>query len=252
MCRACSQAGPLAANRKAQPPRVTVRQRLADPEAGQREHLRQVAVGGVTGIEVKGDLLRHQVGDLGEQAISFGRRRACRALWTAPGRRAGGWRRPRASRWCGPGSRRLGPDEADRADVAEPAVGQPAVLDTQFRLTENRPATCGGEQHLGGHRGLGTVPASIPSVLSRAGTPGRARLSLERGIFAAAMSPWLPRARRHQCESWRPAKGESRPSERLSCMRWRGLEPPRPNRVTRPSTLRVYQFRHQRACDDAV
>ena len=42
-------------------------------------------------------------------------------------------------------------------------------------------------------------------------------------------------------------KAESRPSERLSRMRWRGLEPPRPNRVTRPSTLRVYQFRHQRA-----
>src|SRR5215218_250702 len=31
------------------------------------------------------------------------------------------------------------------------------------------------------------------------------------------------------------------------CMRWRGLEPPRPARGTRPSTLRVYQFRHQRA-----
>src|SRR5438034_6491097 len=30
-------------------------------------------------------------------------------------------------------------------------------------------------------------------------------------------------------------------------MRWRGLEPPRPARGTRPSTLRVYQFRHQRA-----
>src|SRR5690242_4104090 len=29
-------------------------------------------------------------------------------------------------------------------------------------------------------------------------------------------------------------------------MRWRGLEPPRPIRATRPSTLRVYQFRHQR------
>ena len=29
-------------------------------------------------------------------------------------------------------------------------------------------------------------------------------------------------------------------------MRWRGLEPPRPVRATRPSTLRVYQFRHQR------
>src|SRR5262249_19025529 len=30
-------------------------------------------------------------------------------------------------------------------------------------------------------------------------------------------------------------------------MRWRGLEPPRPARGTRPSTLRVYQFRHQRS-----
>src|ERR1051325_11183753 len=30
-------------------------------------------------------------------------------------------------------------------------------------------------------------------------------------------------------------------------MRWRGLEPPRGFNPTRPSTLRVYQFRHQRA-----
>src|SRR5207237_4121001 len=30
-------------------------------------------------------------------------------------------------------------------------------------------------------------------------------------------------------------------------MRWRGLEPPRGLNPTRPSTLRVYQFRHQRA-----
>src|SRR5438045_5307353 len=30
-------------------------------------------------------------------------------------------------------------------------------------------------------------------------------------------------------------------------MRWRGLEPPRGINPTRPSTLRVYQFRHQRA-----
>ena len=29
-------------------------------------------------------------------------------------------------------------------------------------------------------------------------------------------------------------------------MRLRGVEPPRPVRVTRPSTLRVYQFRHRR------
>src|SRR4051812_20597289 len=41
-------------------------------------------------------------------------------------------------------------------------------------------------------------------------------------------------------------------------MRWRGLEPPRGINPTRPSTLRVYQFRHQRArpivatpCSDA-
>src|SRR4029453_19130190 len=33
----------------------------------------------------------------------------------------------------------------------------------------------------------------------------------------------------------------------MPAMRWRGLEPPRPARGTRPSTLRVYQFRHQRA-----
>ena len=32
---------------------------------------------------------------------------------------------------------------------------------------------------------------------------------------------------------------------RTAWMRWRGLEPPRP-KGTRPSTLRVYQFRHQR------
>ena len=36
-------------------------------------------------------------------------------------------------------------------------------------------------------------------------------------------------------------------------MRWRGLEPPRPIQATRPSTLRVYQFRHQRVrCDPEV
>ena len=29
-------------------------------------------------------------------------------------------------------------------------------------------------------------------------------------------------------------------------MRLRGVEPPRPVRATRPSTLRVYQFRHSR------
>jgi hypothetical protein len=36
-------------------------------------------------------------------------------------------------------------------------------------------------------------------------------------------------------------------------MRLRGVEPPRPVRVTRPSTLRVYQFRHSRlrAVDDS-
>ena len=34
---------------------------------------------------------------------------------------------------------------------------------------------------------------------------------------------------------------------RLLVMRWRGLEPPRPKAATRPSTWRVYQFRHQRA-----
>src|SRR5262245_50709424 len=35
-------------------------------------------------------------------------------------------------------------------------------------------------------------------------------------------------------------------------MRWRGLEPPRPVRATRPSTLRVYQFRHQRVGEESV
>ena len=36
-------------------------------------------------------------------------------------------------------------------------------------------------------------------------------------------------------------------------MRLRGVEPPRPVRATRPSTLRVYQFRHSRlrAVDDS-
>jgi hypothetical protein len=36
-------------------------------------------------------------------------------------------------------------------------------------------------------------------------------------------------------------------------MRLRGVEPPRPLRATRPSTLRVYQFRHSRsrAVDDS-
>jgi hypothetical protein len=40
---------------------------------------------------------------------------------------------------------------------------------------------------------------------------------------------------------------EKAPVWRGLSMRWRGLEPPRPIQVTRPSTLRVYQFRHQRA-----
>src|SRR5256714_6915068 len=43
-------------------------------------------------------------------------------------------------------------------------------------------------------------------------------------------------------------KQEKRPLSRPpSHMRWRGLEPPRGVNPTRPSTLRVYQFRHQRA-----
>ena len=33
---------------------------------------------------------------------------------------------------------------------------------------------------------------------------------------------------------------------RAGIMRLRGVEPPRPFRATRPSTLRVYQFRHSR------
>jgi hypothetical protein len=41
----------------------------------------------------------------------------------------------------------------------------------------------------------------------------------------------------------RPAGAEP-PSD--ARMRWRGLEPPRPKAATRPSTWRVYQFRHQR------
>src|SRR4029079_11757121 len=49
-----------------------------------------------------------------------------------------------------------------------------------------------------------------------------------------------------------PRPPEVRDSERdeaetLLHMRWRGLEPPRGINPTRPSTLRVYQFRHQRA-----
>jgi GNAT superfamily N-acetyltransferase len=43
-----------------------------------------------------------------------------------------------------------------------------------------------------------------------------------------------------------PRKRRNPPQGAGFDMRWRGLEPPRPNRVTRPSTLRVYQFRHQR------
>jgi hypothetical protein len=37
------------------------------------------------------------------------------------------------------------------------------------------------------------------------------------------------------------------PANSKGFMRWRGLEPPRAAKPTRPSTLRVYQFRHQRA-----
>ena len=42
-------------------------------------------------------------------------------------------------------------------------------------------------------------------------------------------------------------QGREKPGARPGSMRWRGLEPPRAAKPTRPSTLRVYQFRHQRA-----
>ena len=90
----------------------------------------------------------------------------------------------------------------------------------------------------------------ITPVLSRASTCGRSNLSPERGILATGRWRLLPRLLPRgppRRRGPRPRNAESRPSERLSCMRWRGLEPPRPKRVTRPSTLRVYQFRHQRA-----
>ncbi len=44
----------------------------------------------------------------------------------------------------------------------------------------------------------------------------------------------------------RPRDAETRLASGFRPVRWRGLEPPRPIQATRPSTLRVYQFRHQR------
>src|SRR6476659_4798802 len=50
-------------------------------------------------------------------------------------------------------------------------------------------------------------------------------------------------SRRDVCQP----RTRERPLSRPHTMRWRGLEPPRGINPTRPSTLRVYQFRHQRA-----
>src|SRR3954451_5856034 len=55
-----------------------------------------------------------------------------------------------------------------------------------------------------------------------------------RGLADMAASPLNPV----------PQEREGHPG---TAMRWRGLEPPRGINPTRPSTLRVYQFRHQRA-----
>ncbi len=104
------------------------------------------------------------------------------------------------------------------------------------RLTEKRRA---------GWR-LGSGHLSIPSVLSCACACGRVKLSLSRGVSAACKHELLPRGSRAG-QAVGPGTTKAARTERLSHMRWRGLEPPRPNRVTRPSTLRVYQFRHQRA-----
>src|SRR4051794_6991961 len=50
-----------------------------------------------------------------------------------------------------------------------------------------------------------------------------------------------------------PKNAETPAFAGASIMRLRGVEPPRPVRATRPSTLRVYQFRHSRlrAADDS-
>ena len=62
---------------------------------------------------------------------------------------------------------------------------------------------------------------------------GRSRLSAQRRVRAS-----------HPVRVAAASRGRA---FAVRAMRWRGLEPPRGINPTRPSTLRVYQFRHQRA-----
>src|SRR5207247_2168149 len=66
--------------------------------------------------------------------------------------------------------------------------------------------------------------------------------AVEPGFARLHSPPLLGETRNPRKSSW-PAKRAGLPR----MMRWRGLEPPRGLNPTRPSTLRVYQFRHQRA-----
>jgi hypothetical protein len=72
-----------------------------------------------------------------------------------------------------------------------------------------------------------------------------------RQTFGARMAGWPCRCGL-KARTARSARADPRPSatEPLDCrgssMRPRGFEPPRTIRSTRPSTLRVYQFRHRR------
>ena len=77
-----------------------------------------------------------------------------------------------------------------------------------------------------------TTPA-VSRRLAGLHRAGERRAVGRRGQEAGRAPPARPAAMR------KGARGRPR-------MRWRGLEPPRPVRATRPSTLRVYQFRHQR------
>jgi hypothetical protein len=99
--------------------------------------------------------------------------------------------------------------------------------------------------------GLGAGMSAIAPVSEGAGRSGKRSAAVspvwtladrtgqfERSGGTAATPSLLTRAagRRASAE---PGNDESRSIERLSCMRWRGLEPPRPIQATRPSTPRA-------------
>ena len=120
------------------------------------------------------------------------------------------------------------------------------------------PRSTGGVVMVGGRAGHGGEYRPAPAASSTAdllappfGRHGTGWRGAGGGAAPDSATKLVPKPRLATpalLETPKPAS-----TERVSKVRWRGLEPPRPIRATRPSTLRVYQFRHQRVrCDPGV